>query len=133
MSQAIKDLIRYRLNRADETLEDARILFNNNKLFSAINRIYYAMFYAVGGLLLTKDLSSPKHSGLLSLFNKEFVNTGLVDKEWGRFYNEMFEFRQKADYKDLVKFETVDVKLWLAKAEDFILAIKVLIKNFFHN
>lgn len=133
MNQAIKDLIRYRLNRADETLEDATILFNNNKLFSTINRIYYAMFYAVGGLLLTKDLSSSKHSGLLSLFNKEFVNTGVIDKECGRFYNEMFEFRQKADYKDLVKFEAQDVKLWLSKAEEFILAVRVLIKKFLDN
>lgn len=129
MNEEIKDLVSYRLMRADETLEDARILVNNNKLFSAVNRIYYAMFYAVGGLLLTKNLSASKHSGLLSLFNREFINSGLINKEWGRFYNEMFEFRQKADYKDLVRFEAEDVRLWLSKAEEFISVIRVLSKE----
>lgn len=133
MNEETKDLVRYRLMRAEETLEDARILVNNNKLFSAVNRIYYAMFYAVGGLLLTKGLSASKHSGLLSLFNREFVNSGLIDKEWGRFYNEMFEFRQKADYKDLVKFVAEDVRLWLSKAEGFILAIRTLIQKSLDN
>lgn len=115
-----EELIKYRLMRAKETLEDAEILFDNDRWFSTVNRVYYAMFYAVNGLLLTKDLNSSKHSGVLSLFNKEFVNKGIVDKELGRFYNEMFEFRQKADYKDLVKFEGRDVKLWIKKGVSFV-------------
>lgn len=115
-----EELIKYRLMRAKETLEDAEILFDNDRRFSTVNRVYYAMFYAVNGLLLTKGLNSSKHSGVLSLFNKEFVNKGIVDKELGRFYNEMFEFRQKADYKDLVKFEGRDVKLWIKKGVSFV-------------
>lgn len=115
-----EELIKYRLMRAKETLEDAEILFDNDRWFSTVNRVYYAMFYAVNGLLLTKGLNSSKHSGVLSLFNKEFVNKGIVDKELGRFYNEMFEFRQKADYKDLVKFEGRDVKLWIKKGVSFV-------------
>jgi uncharacterized protein (UPF0332 family) len=88
------------LSRANETLDDAKILFDNGKLSSSVNRIYYAMFYAVSALLLTKGLSSSKHSGVLALFNKEFVNTTVVEREAGRFYNEIFEFRQKGDYKE---------------------------------
>lgn len=129
MSEERTTLIRYRLLKADETLDDAEILFGHNKLFSTVNRIYYAMFYAVTALLLSKDLSSSKHSGVLGIFNKEFINNSLIDKEWGRFYNEMFEFRQKADYKDLVKFEAADVKVWLIKSREFIIAIKSLIKD----
>lgn len=120
MTKETKSLIRYRTERSNETLEDAKLLFANGKLFSSVNRIYYAMYYAVNALLLTKNLSSSKHSGVLALFNKEFVNKKIIDKESGKFFNEMFEFRQKADYKDLVEFRKEDIELWLEKASLFI-------------
>jgi len=85
------------------------------------------MFYAVSALLLTKGLSSSKHSGLLGIFNKEFINKGVIDKEIGRFYTEMFEFRQKADYKDLTEFKEEDVVVWLNKAEQFIPRLEAII------
>lgn len=82
------------------------------------------MFYAVNGLLLTKGLSSSKHSGIRTLFNKEFINKGLIEIELGRFYSDMFDRRQKGDYRDFVKFEKEDVETWLKKAEVFINAIE---------
>jgi uncharacterized protein (UPF0332 family) len=65
VNESVKELINYRLNKARETLEDAEILFGHNKLFSAVNRIYYAAFYAVNALLLTRNFSSAKHSGVM--------------------------------------------------------------------
>ncbi|MFO7929437.1 MAG: HEPN domain-containing protein [Candidatus Humimicrobiaceae bacterium] len=93
-------------------------------LRSTVNRIYYAMFYAVNGLLLSKNLSSSKHSGVRSLFNKEFVNKELIDKKMGKFYSKMFEERQEGDYKDFIKFDKDTVKSWLGNAEDFIVKIE---------
>ena len=93
MKNELADLIKYRLEKSKETLQDARVLFEKASLSSAVNRIYYAMFYAVSGLLLSNDLSSSKHSGVRSLFNKEFVNKGLFDKELGKFYSKIFEER----------------------------------------
>ena len=46
-------------------------------LESTINRIYYSMFYAVNGLLITMGLSSSKHSGIFAIFNREIVNKGI--------------------------------------------------------
>lgn len=120
MNDQTKYLIQYRLARSRETLDDAKLLFSKGKMFSSVNRIYYAMFYSVNALLLSKDLSSSKHSGVLSLFNKEFVAKNIVDKESGRFFTEMFEFRQKADYKDFVEFKKEDVEIWLKNAGEFI-------------
>ncbi len=95
MKENTKTLITYRLERAEESLQDAKILFENAKLFSTVNRIYYAMFYSVNALLLSKNLSSSKHSGVKALFSKEFVKKGLIDKELARFYSKIFERRQK--------------------------------------
>lgn len=99
------------------------VLLSNGRLFSSVNRIYYSMFYAVNALLLSKGISSSKHSGVLALFNKEFISKDIIDKEKGRFFAEIFEFRQKADYKDLVEFKKEDVEVWLEQADNFISSI----------
>ena len=115
-----KNVIKYRRKRAKETLQEAKIMLENNKLIAAVNRIYYAVFYEVLALLLTKGLSSSKHSGVRSLFNKEFIKTGIIAEEYGDFYNRVFGFRQRADYEDFVEFESQKVKSWLKSAKEFI-------------
>jgi len=89
------DLINYRREKAKETLTDAKLMFDQVSLFSTVNRIYYSVFYIVLALLLTRNLYSSKHSGVRSLFNKEFVRTGIIKEEFGNFFNKIFEFRQK--------------------------------------
>jgi len=115
-----EDLIRYRQEKSRETLEDAHILFRAGRLFSALNRIYYSLFYGIMALLLTKDLSSARHTGVRALFNEHFVRTGKVSVEQGRFFSRMYDFRQKGDYADYVQFEEAKIKEWLAQAESFI-------------
>ena len=79
MKEGVGDLVKYRFEKARNTLNDAHLYFNSATLESIVNRIYYAIFYSVTALLLTRGLSSAKHSGVRSLFNKEFVKKGLVD------------------------------------------------------
>lgn len=126
MKQEFIDLAKYRLKKARNTLSDAKKYINNATLESTVNRIYYAMFYAVNALLITKGLSSSKHSGVRAFFNKEFVNKGLVEEKLGEFYSDMFKRRQKGDYQDFVKFEKQDVAEWLKKGEEFINRIERL-------
>jgi len=114
------ELIRYRREKARETLEDAKILFNSGRLSSTLNRIYYAAFYEVVALLATNDLASAKHTGVRALFNENFVKTGKVSVEKGRFYSRIYDFRQKNDYGDFVEFEQDKIREWLDQAEVFI-------------
>lgn len=124
-----EDLLTYRRSKAKETLQDAEILLNSNRLNSAVNRMYYALFYEVTALLLKNNMSSAKHSGIRALFNENFVKTGKVNVETGRFYSRMFEFRQKSDYADFVQFEEEKVKEWLVKAKEFIEEIERAIEK----
>ncbi|OYT13688.1 MAG: hypothetical protein B6I19_03790 [Bacteroidetes bacterium 4572_114] len=39
-----KSLIDYRLQQAEETISDVQLLIENDRLRSAVNRIYYGMF-----------------------------------------------------------------------------------------
>jgi uncharacterized protein (UPF0332 family) len=115
-----KNLIDHRRRKAAETLEDARILFEKKRLFSSVNRIYYALFYEITALLLKENLSSSKHSGMRILFNEHFIKKGIVDVEIGKFFSKMFDFRQKGDYADFVDFKEKEVKEWLEKANEYI-------------
>jgi uncharacterized protein (UPF0332 family) len=124
-----EELIRYRQKKARETLEDAALLFRSGRLFSTLNRIYYALFYEVVALLLTADLSSAKHTGVRALFNVHFVKAGKVPVELGRFYTRMYDFRQKGDYGDFVEFEREKVKEWVEGARMFIDEMDKIIEN----
>ena len=63
MNNRGEELIRYRLSRAEETLEEARLLAENKHGNAAVNRLYYACFYAVLALLIRDGRYSSKHSG----------------------------------------------------------------------
>jgi uncharacterized protein (UPF0332 family) len=126
---ANKELVLYRLQRARETIEDARILAQARRWNPCVNRLYYACFYAVSSLLLQEGLSSSKHTGIRGLFNQHFVKTGKISKEKAKIFNDLFERRQEGDYMDFVSFEESQVQLWLPEAESFVENIAVLIEK----
>lgn len=111
---------RYRLARAGESLDEAQVLLDNNHLNGAVNRLYYACFYAVSALLLTEGRSSSKHSGVRSLFDQHWVNAGRIPAELGRLYRQLFQRRQRSDYGDLVTFERAEVEKLREEAGEFV-------------
>ncbi|MGB7566448.1 MAG: HEPN domain-containing protein [Chitinivibrionales bacterium] len=80
-SEAISDLVKYRVSRALESISEARILADSFHWNACVNRLYYgyyACFYAVSALLVLHQMNSKKHSGIRSFFNLHFVKTGIV-------------------------------------------------------
>ena len=130
MRKEFIDLAKYRFEKASNTLSDAKTFFPQTKAIeSTVNRIYYAMFYAVNALLILKGLSSAKHSGIRAIFNREIIKTGIIDPEQGKFYSEMYNNRQEGDYKDFVTFNRDEVEIWLQKAEIFINRVADVIQD----
>lgn len=66
-------LVSYRLEQSDEALEAAKTLLDRRLYRSTVNRAYYGMYYAVLALLAIRKQETSKHSGAISLFDKEFV------------------------------------------------------------
>ena len=124
-----KILSEYRMRKAIETLKDAKIIFEDGYLHSCVNRIYYAVFYAVNAVLIRQGMYSTKHSGVKSLLHKEFVKTGIIPEKFGDFYTNIFKMRNTGDYEDFTEFKKKEVKGWLKEAEIFIEEIKKVIKN----
>ncbi len=123
------DLIKYRLLRARDTFDDARILAENNKWNSTINRLYYAAYYAVMALLLDSDLKPTTHNGTKSNFSEYFIATNKLPKELGKIYSQLFTWRQKGDYDDLFDFDKDKVMPYLEPVSDFISQIENLINK----
>jgi len=103
-------LVRYRLDRARETLEEARLLADGRRWNGCVNRLYYASFYAVSAALLARGLSSTRHTGVRALFNAHLVKTGEVSTAVGELYNDLFRDRQEGDYTDLAAFSEAEVR-----------------------
>ena len=96
----IKILIQYRLEQAKVALDDAKYLLEGERSTqSIVNRSYYAMFYAALALLQKISKTPSKHSGVISLFDKEFVMKGIFEKELSKDFHKAFELRQTFDYK----------------------------------
>lgn len=129
MNEETRALITYRLQRANESLEEAKILLEQNHLNTYINRLYYACFYAISALMLTRNIASSKHSGVRSLFHQNFVKTGLIDINLAQFYDKLYDNRQKADYADFFHFELDDVSNWFHETCRMIEAIEKLTKK----
>ena len=105
MKGSRKDLLKYRINRAKETYEDAQILADNNKWNSTINRLYYAAYYAISALLLSKNIISKSHNGNKQAFSNHFIKERIIPKQYGKIFAQLFTWRQKGDYDDLFDFD----------------------------
>ncbi len=109
MTSSRQELINYRLERAKDTLDDARILADKKKWNSTINRLYYAAYYAVIALLLNSNLKPTTHNGAKTEFSNHFIKSQKIPKEFGKIYSQLFTWRQKGDYDDLFDFDSEKV------------------------
>ncbi len=100
--QPRSDVIRYWWSKAEESLASAQRECEAGAFAFAMNRIYYAAFYAVSAALLDRQTSFKKHSGVRAAFHREFIKSGMLDSDWGKFYDQLFEDRQEGDYVALI-------------------------------
>jgi uncharacterized protein (UPF0332 family) len=119
-----QDYINYRLQKADESFADAELLAENERWNSVVNRLYYASFYAVIALLLSRDINATTHDGCRNQLGLNFIKTGIIDKRFGRHFSKLFDLRQKGDYGDLFDYDEVTVEPLIEITKEFILEIK---------
>jgi uncharacterized protein (UPF0332 family) len=104
------DLVNLRIDLAKKTLSEVELYQVPNQLWNtAVNRLYYACFYAIIALLHNYGLDTKTHKGVLTMFGLHFIKTGKIDKESGKFFTDLFEMRQDADYEAGVEYEKEDV------------------------
>jgi len=121
--------IKYRIARAWDTLDDAKILASKGKWNSTINRLYYSAYYAVMALLLKNDLKPTTHNGAKTNFTQHFIKNQKIDKRYGKIYSQLFTWRQKGAYDDLFDFEESQVQQYFKPVEELIRVIESQIQQ----
>jgi len=127
MTGSKNDLVKYRIERAKDTYDDALILADKQKWNSTINRLYYSAYYAVIALILDSDIKSTTHNGAKTNFSKYFVKTGKISKDFGKIYSQLFTWRQKGDYSDLFDFDKNKVMPYFEPVKELIELIEKMI------
>lgn len=129
MQDKNKDLSKYRLQNAKETVAVARECFEHKHYRDSINRSYYAAFYATKAVLAVEGIDFKRHKDVVAYFNKEYVATGRVAKEVGRALSRLQKCREQSDYDDFFIASVEEASQQLDGAEMIISAIEVYITS----
>ncbi len=128
-NEAQIEAINYWWNKALESLEAARRELRAESFSFAINRAYYALFYAVCALLLEEGHEFGKHSGVRAALNQHFIKTGRLARKYGDLYNRLFRDRQEGDYVAFVGFDAAYVRDNIRGCEEFLAEARPLVKS----
>jgi uncharacterized protein (UPF0332 family) len=115
------------IEHARQMLVVAEHNLNDGFHSSAINRAYYAIFYAANALLVTQGLARSKHSGVISAFRQHFVKPSLIEVEYSRLYGRVMSDRQAGDYEidkmlatDQARSDLDDARSFVARMETYL-------------
>ena len=124
-----QDLIKYRIDRANETIKESELLASDGYYNAAVSRLYYACYYATLALMLKHKLHSKTHTGIKTLLNQHFVATGILPMNIGKTFSQLFNKRQTSDYDDFVLCDKEMTDELTIKAKEYIDCLIQLINN----
>lgn len=72
--------------------------------------------------------SSSKHAGVRSYLNQQYIRSGRLEPDLGKFYNTLFDLRLDGDYEDFTAFDEQKVRPLIAVARKFVARVESLIE-----
>ena len=121
------DYIKYRIAKAYETIEEVQTHIENRFWNTAINRMYYACFYAIGALLAQHKIEVNSHTGVRQKFGEHFVKNGKFDKGLAKHFTELFDKRYKGDYNDFFDYDEETVLRLYPLSKELIIQVEKLL------
>jgi uncharacterized protein (UPF0332 family) len=120
MTQESRELI----EKSEQSISAAELLMKEGFFDFSAGRAYYAMFYAIEALLLSREQSFSKHSAVIAAFGKEFVKSGIFDSRFHHYILNAFDLRNAGDYG--VLHAVSEEKAWqtIRQGHELISAIK---------
>ena len=112
------------LAKATRSLAAARKHMQDADYDFACSRAYYAVFYAIEALLLTKNLTFSKHTAVISAFNEHFLKTGEFPKEFSKLVTRLFRNRQIGDYEFDVSIEKHQAEEDISSAQQIVESVQ---------
>lgn len=124
-----KELMRYRLEMAEERLKSSKVLLDAGSYKDSIGRSYYAMFTAVRALLAVEGQDFSKHAGVIAYFQKEYIKSGKIEKKYSKYISQAFQIRNNTDYADFFIVSMQDAQEQYEKAKEFFEMIKAYLQD----
>lgn len=122
-----EDLVAYRMSRATETLQEADYIARGGYFNAAVNRLYYAVYYAASAMLIKAKIEASTHKGVLNQLGLHYISKGLLDVRYGTIYSRLFQARQAGDYEDFIYCDKTMYEDFKPMAEQFIERMKAII------
>lgn len=119
-------IVRYRMENAEKTFAEVAVHRENGFYNTAVNRLYYACYYAATAILVANGIEVKSHDGVRMNLGKHIVQTGMLSPELGRFFSRLFSKRSTGDYDDFFNHTLENVDELIPDAKLFIQAIKDL-------
>jgi len=120
--------VRYRIEKAEEAYKAAYILYKNQQWNAAVNRLYYACFYAASAVLLYRHIGAKSHAGVLGMFSENIVRSNEISMDVFRVYSKLLGWRTKGDYSDMFDFTKEDLDMVMEPTRTFLDNVIPLIK-----
>ena len=120
MESKSEELIVAQINKSKEKLKAAKNLLEDGFVDDAISRAYYSMFHATSAVLLAEGMTAESHSALKNMFGLHFINTGKIDRKFGRWLSKLKDERENGDYDIFTSFDHQDAKTDIDEAEEFL-------------
>lgn len=120
----LKKQLQLIVQKAVRSINVAQRNINEGDYDFGSSRAYYAAFYAMQAILLTKDLSFSKHSAVISAFNQHFVKTKVFPKGFSRLISRLFRERQIGDYDFDLSITESDAQGDIEAAEIILQAVR---------
>lgn len=112
------------LDKADSSIDAAKMLLREGYISESVSRAYYAMFHAAKAMLAEDGISRSKHSGIISAFGERYARTGRIAREFHKQLNTAFEERSRADYEYSWSVTEANARIRINEAEAFVQEIK---------
>jgi uncharacterized protein (UPF0332 family) len=124
-----RQTIKTYLDAAHEALAGSQYNLEGGHYSIAVNRAYYAAFYAANALLATRGLARGKHSGTISAFRQSFVKPGLIEPEYSDIYGSLMDDRHVSDYDMDTKIEPERAESDVQSAREFVARIETYLRQ----
>jgi uncharacterized protein (UPF0332 family) len=122
-----KEIVALRLENADTSLLEAKLLFENGFNNASVNRMYYASYYAVTALLTNRGIVANTHAGVRQMLGLHFTKNNLISISDNAFFSDLFARRHSGDYDVFISFDKEVVSELIPQTAQFIQTIKDLI------
>ncbi len=123
------DFAKYRLDKAKETLNSAKLLYNNNDLSGANYRAYYSIFYSIRAVLAMERIDFKRHKDVIAYFNQHYVKPEIFPRKMGSKIAQAKTIREDCDYDDEYEPSKEKTMQQIETAKELITMVEEYLEN----